>query len=390
MGRKGNGIELRATSIRLSFTFEGKQHRITLTEKGKPLDPTKKGSQQHAERVAARIRAEIAAGTFHLAEFVQTDGGALTVAEQLDVWLGAQRVTTSTRAGYTSAANFWKAADCDDKGTRIGDLALRALRLSHAKTALAKRPDLSGKTVNNYVSALREAMDLAVQDRILVENPVSKVPRAAYQKPPPDPFSRDEAEAIIADMLAHYPGQVHNLVEWWFFSGPRTSEAFGLQWPKVDLRSAYFTVDEAVVRGERKGTKTSTVRDVTLNSRALAALQRQKAHTLLAGTDVWQDPRYGVAWVDERAFRRSFWIPCLKRLGIRYRRPYNMRHTYATMMLMAGLTPAYCARQLGHSVEMFLRTYSRWLDGSQNDVEQRRLEDSLSSLILPQESKTPG
>jgi hypothetical protein len=207
-----------------------------------------------------------------------------------------------------------------------------------------------------------------------VENPVSKVPRAAYQKPPPDPFSRDEAEAIIADMLAHYPGQVHNLVEWWFFSGPRTSEAFGLQWPKVDLRSAYFTVDEAVVRGERKGTKTSTVRDVTLNSRALAALQRQKAHTLLAGTDVWQDPRYGVAWVDERAFRRSFWIPCLKRLGIRYRRPYNMRHTYATMMLMAGLTPAYCARQLGHSVEMFLRTYSRWLDGSQNaSSDERRL-----------------
>ena len=83
---------------------------------------------------------------------------------------------------------------------------------------------------------------------------------------------------------------------------------------------------------------------------------------------VFHDPRYDSAWVDERAFRRSFWKPTLKVLGIRYRRPYNMRHSYATAMLMAGMTPAFCAKQLGHSVEMFLRTYSKWLDGEQNEL----------------------
>lgn len=30
------------------------------------------------------------------------------------------------------------------------------------------------------------------------------------------------------------------------------------------------------------------------------------------------------------------------------------------MMLMAGMRPAFAARQLGHSVEVFLRTYARW------------------------------
>jgi integrase len=74
----------------------------------------------------------------------------------------------------------------------------------------------------------------------------------------------------------------------------------------------------------------------------------------------------------------------LKRLGIRYRRPYNMRHSYATAMLMAGMTPAFCAKQLGHSVEVFLTTYSRWIDGSQNDLEMGRLESALSSPKLPQ------
>ena len=46
-------------------------------------------------------------------------------------------------------------------------------------------------------------------------------------------------------------------------------------------------------------------------------------------------------------------------------------------MLMAGMTPAFCARQLGHSIEMFLRTYARWIDGAQNEAEMDRLEVAL-------------
>lgn len=75
-----------------------------------------------------------------------------------------------------------------------------------------------------------------------------------------------------------------------------------------------------------------------------------------------------------------YWSRILKRLGIRYRRTYNMRHSYATSMLMAGMTPAFCARQLGHTVEMFLRTYAKWIDGSQNDLEMARLENALTDL----------
>ncbi len=55
-----------------------------------------------------------------------------------------------------------------------------------------------------------------------------------------------------------------------------------------------------------------------------------------------------------------------------------MRHSYATSMLMAGMTPAFCAKQLGHTVEMFLRIYTKWIDGNQNDLEMARLESTLS------------
>ena len=108
------------------------------------------------------------------------------------------------------------------------------------------------------------------------------------------------------------------------------------------------------------------------------------------GGRVFQDPRYDEDWKSEEAFQRVFWVRMLKRLGIRYRRPYKMRHSFATAMLMAGVTPAFCARQLGHSVEMFLNTYSKWIDGGQNDLGMARLESSLSSLQLPHKKGNTG
>jgi integrase len=42
--------------------------------------------------------------------------------------------------------------------------------------------------------------------------------------------------------------------------------------------------------------------------------------------------------------------------------------------LEAGLTPAYCAKQLGHSVAMFLSVYADWVDQAATDREMARLE----------------
>lgn len=388
MGRTGNGVEVRDSSIRLRFTFEGKRQVQTLQLNGEPMAPTA-ANVKYAHRLAIEIKERIRHGTFSMAEYFPASGagGTLTVGTQLDAWLGAQRLEASTREGYASGVRFWKKTISDLKTqTMLGDVALRALRTSHVMTAIASRPDLSGKTINNYVQVLREAIELAVTDKILAENPVGAVPTAKHQKEPPDPFTRDEMERICAEMQIRHPGQVANLVEMWFWSGLRTSEIFGLQWDSVDLASGSALITEAVVRGLRKErTKTNVARTVKFNSRSQAAIQRQRQHTQMAGGPVFQDPRYGTPWVDERAFRRSFWTPVLKVLGIRYRRPYNMRHTYATVMLMAGMNPAFCAKQLGHSVEMFHKTYARWLDGDQNDLEMARLENTLLAPQRPQD-----
>ncbi len=69
-------------------------------------------------------------------------------------------------------------------------------------------------------------------------------------------------------------------------------------------------------------------------------------------------------------------------LGIRYRRPYNMRHTYATALLMADMNHSFCAKQLGHSVEMFQRTYTKWIDGPQNAVQMDKPEAALKQNLV--------
>ncbi|WP_175692676.1 site-specific integrase [Burkholderia ambifaria] len=390
MGRTSGGVEIRANSIRLNFTLDGKRERQTLMLNGKPMPPTP-ANVKYAYRLIAEIVDRIRLGTFSLVEYFPSAGApsTLTVGGWLDTWLAAQRIEASTKDGYESAIRFWKAAACDKNQNPLGPTPLRKLKLSHILTAIASRPDLSGKTVNNYVSVMRNALDLAVSDNVLTDNPAANVPRAKHQKPPPDPLSRDELEKIIGEAERAYPGQVHNLIEFWFWTGLRTSEIFGLQWPNVDLQNGTILVAEALVRGEHKDrTKTAVARTVRLNSRALAALTRQRSFTQISGAAIFHDPRYNIRWEDERAFRRSFWTPILKRLGIRYRRPYNMRHSYATAMLMAGMTPAFCAKQLGHSIEMFLTTYAKWMDGEQNALEMARLESALLSPSCPPQSKT--
>lgn len=163
--------------------------------------------------------------------------------------------------------------------------------------ALTFRPGLNAKTVNNYVTVLRRAMDMAVADHALEDNLVRHVRYQRQQTPFPDPFTRDEVEAIIEHMTERYPDGVANYVEFKFFSGLRPSETTALRWADVDLERDRIHVHRAIVRGlEKNTTKTSTARHVLLNSRARTALLRQRALTQLAGDFVFLDPRYGKPW----------------------------------------------------------------------------------------------
>lgn len=115
-----------------------------------------------------------------------------------------------------------------------------------------------------------------------------------------------------------------------------------------------------------------------LNDMAVDALQRQKAHTFLEGGHVFHDLKTGKPWKYRTITDvRGFWEITLKQLGIRYRRPYNMRHTYATIGLMSGAKPGFLADQLGHSLRMFFDVYAKWLRSVDDQLEVAKVDSAI-------------
>ncbi len=270
--------------------------------------------------------------------------------------------------------SFWK--------VHLSNVPIAAVKHSDILEALKKGTWTSGKSRNNELSMIRQVFEFARKDKLISANPCDEVERVSYQKPKPDPFTLAEANLILASIQAHYHEQVLNFVQFMFFTGLRTSEGIALKWGHVDFQRKEALIEQANVYDEESdSTKTSVARKVKLNSLALEALKRQKAHTFLEGGYIFQDPKTGEPWTYQRITdSRGHWNTTLKRTGLRYRRPYNMRHTYATLGLMSGAKPAFLAKQLGHSLMMFFSVYADWINSTENDREMDKIELSLKQV----------
>ena len=61
----------------------------------------------------------------------------------------------------------------------------------------------------------------------------------------------------------------------------------------------------------------------------------------------------------QRAMQRA-----CKAARLRVRNPHDLRHTYATMLLMDHYSPAYVQKQLGHSsISITVDIYGHWIPG---------------------------
>jgi integrase len=372
------GVEIRDVSMRLVFSWRGKQHReiLRMSEVDKTAMRPTAANIKFAQRMVREINKAIREGTFVFEEyFPHSKNAAKTVPESfgeyMDKWYAQLNLKKSTLASYRRYKDaFWK--------PQLGDRPVKSIKHSDITLALKKGEWRSGKTRNNVLSIARSVFELAISDKLIDENPCAEIKQAKWQRKMPDPFEIEEAELIIAHLRKHYPAQAANFFEFQFFAGLRTSEAIGLQWENVDLRKGTVHVCQGFVINELEdATKTDTSRTVILNSRALAVIKAQKEWTYLEGERVFHDPGTNRPWAYEQNARKRYWIPTLKALGIRYRRPYNTRQTYATVGLMSGVNPTFMAKQLGHDVKTFFWFYADWIDGDASDAEMQKIEQKI-------------
>jgi integrase len=70
-------------------------------------------------------------------------------------------------------------------------------------------------------------------------------------------------------------------------------------------------------------------------------------------------PRFdGKPWRrhDWNNWRRRVWSPAVERAGVAYAPPYDLRHSFASLQVRAGLSVPVLAERLGHSPQMMLST----------------------------------
>lgn len=364
------------TSIGIDFYYRGARCRERIK-----LPPTP-ANMRYAQHLLGQIKVEIARGTFdyrkHFPDsrradlFAKLQGEVMHMGPALERWLAdkAPEIEHSTLAGYRKIVNNILIPFCGDD--RLTDFT----RL-RAKELVASLGDVSAKRINNVLGPVRGLFAEALEDELIESNPLETLKVRRKRKRADlgdedgiDPFTPEEVTAILG---ACRDEQFRNFCQFNFATGLRMSEMFGLWWSRCDLLGNKVRVTQAMVDKQLKSTKTiAGLRDVELLPPAVAALRAQRAITLLAGGEVFLNPYTGKGWLDDQQLRKAFWIHALKRAGVRYRAPKQMRHTFASQALSAGESPMWVAKQLGHKNWYVTATnYARWIPSIVPDAGQK-------------------
>lgn len=351
---------MRATgqrSIQVDFRYQGVRCRERLR-----LPPTP-ANLKYAARLKATIEHEIATGTFEYAKHFPRSlrahrllaGDTSTVRQSLLAYCGSLRnsVEPETLRDYERDSEI--VARWFEKDRTLASLTRKDIRAAVAKLTLSRT------RISNLLRPLRGALEQALEDGAISENPLhgfkvrrtGSAPKQGTEFDKIDPFTPEEVEALAATQIGH-------LWQFWAWSGLRSGEIIGLRWGDVDDQRSRISVRRAVRRGREKAPKTAAgVRVVGLLQparAALASLRRREPSEF-----VFENPNTGGDWHEAKALNRAFARACRK-AKVRRRYVYQLRHTFATWALSAGENPAWIAKQMGHkNVQVIFDHYAKWM-----------------------------
>lgn len=226
---------------------------------------------------------------------------------------------------------------------------------------ILSREGISGKPlgpvrINHIMTPLKMIMEEA-SNRYGILNPAIKIRALRVPRSDVNPFSVQEVrlflERIRPDFRNYYTVR--------FFTGARTSEIDGLQWKYVDFENRLILIRETLVDSVLETTKTpGSVREIKMSQMVYDALKGQQEATGQLSEYVFCN-RCGNP-LRHRDVTKRVWYPALRYLGLKPRKPYQTRHTAATLWLAAGENPEWIARQMGHTTtRMLFSVYSRFV-----------------------------
>tara|TARA_R110002167_G_scaffold5653_2_gene26218 strand:+ start:2887 stop:3981 length:1095 start_codon:yes stop_codon:yes gene_type:complete len=359
------GINARKHSIEIRI--EHQNHRYIKSIK---LEPTKANLNFAA---AQRIlwREELAKGSLPSA----FEKPSVYFQHSLDTWMEIVENEYTSRGTKSMYRTYHK-----ELSESFGKLALDKITIGIVKD-WCRAQTCGSKTISNKLSFMRKALGEAFDAELISTNilknwsfvKVGKVNKADDIIP----LSMDEERLILA---AFDQEQCRNVYQFQLWTGLRPSETVALTWSDVDFNSGIINVQRAktaydIIAGNTK--TEGSRRNIKMTSKAREALLNQRKFTKLHGHEVFHDPDTNTAWESSTPLR-LVWRTALKRAGVKYRKPYITRHSYASRMLISGETPLYVQSQLGHeTLEMLIKHYAKWIP-SQDLNSGNKLEEMFA------------
>jgi integrase len=273
-----------------------------------------------------------------------------TFAELVDVYLDRHALIRSASTVRTLRHRLARPLEV------YGDLSLRELEGMGGDLA-DFRATLPERFAHEVMRALRQTFAAAVRYGYMTTNPAV----AAGDNPAPKPravrtYTLAELDALEAELGPEHAPAVLLVAA----TGLRPLEWTLLERRDIDRTRRLLTV---------RGTKTAgSRREVPLTGRALAALDRLPAR--LDTPLLFPAPEGGPLNLNN--FRRRVWTPAVTSSGIeKPARIYDLRSTFASNALAAGVTVFELAKVMGTSVAMIERHYGTLIGGAHAGIAGR-------------------
>ncbi len=183
-------------------------------------------------------------------------------------------------------------------------------------------------TVNRGLSVLRHVLFWAVDESLIQTNPMSRVPLVRERRLKRPVMSLDEEDRLLPLL----PDHLHRIVIAALDTGMRRGEILKQCWEDIDLSRKILSVT-------RSKTAEGESREIPLTSRLFTLLIEQPLESGIVFT--YNDEP--ISWI------RKGWLGGLKRSKLRHFRFHDLRHTFNTRLMEAGVIQDVRMALMGHT-----------------------------------------
>ncbi len=316
----------------------------------------------------------------------------ISVSKYSDRWLALIRATVRRR----TAESYQQSLDLH-LIPALGEIKIRQLPKGRIKTLLAEKLNggLARNTVRIIHATLRAMLNSAVDDGVILANPAEKLGRQLRLVASPmarqeeiKAMTREQVDSFLSTATRE-AARYEPLFLLMARTGLRVGEPLALQRNDLNFPDREIRVERGFSSGRIEKPKTGHGRTVDMSqqlARSLKRLQIERATEKLKRG--WREMPLWVFCNDagnplDPSRVRKVFGRVLKAAELPpHFHPHCLRHTFASLLLQQGESPAYVQRQLGHaSIKLTVDTYGKWLPMGNKQAVDRL--DSGSKVVAP-------